>query len=760
MQGWFVSTLFLIKTESHKAVSVFSMVDIKNLISVKNSKEKKDVYWALLIEPGWVQAGVWTIIGSSAQAVSLSPPNSWKLEEEFISAADASLSASAQNLPEDHEEPSKTVFGVISSWVTGGEIKAEYLQMIKQACSKLSLEPVGFVVLSEAVSHYVKQKEGSPLSAVVLGVSEDSLELSIYRLGNLVGATKVARSVSLVDDVAEGLSRFLGSDPIPSRFILYGGKDSELEETRQSLVKGNWEDFEALKFLHPPKIEILDYEEKIRAVILAGASEIADISSVSSEEKRETVEEEAINLTDEDGDLSAEDLGFVLDKDIKSEEEKETSHEIVADEEISESPDISTNEARDEIKKRKFSFKVPLMKVKEKVSGILGFFSKKTSTGEKTGRKAFLIGFSVFISFLIAGFLFWWYYPKATVTVYLSAQSLEEKIEVLVDPDIEDPDYDLSILPGKILTETVSGDRTKSTTGTKTVGENASGEVIFYRVGPELTLAAQTTINGPDNLNFSLNETVTVASGSAGSPGTTKARVTAQSIGAQYNLAANTSFSVSNYSINDIEAKNEESFSGGSSREISAVSLQDQELLEENLTEELEETAENLIMDKLSENLLFVERSLETTSLSRNFSNKVGDEASTLKLSLELKVSAIAVDRDALISVAGGALKDRVPSGFVLREEQIDISFISQAKEGENYKLQILVKANLFPAVDPLEIAEKIKGRYPHVAHQYLGEEFPAFSRADIDFKPKLPGRLGTLPRVGRNIEIIIAAED
>jgi len=742
------------------------MVDIKNLISSKDSKEKKDIYWALLIEPGWVQAGVWTIIGSSAQAVSLSPPNSWKLEEEFMSAADASLSASAQNLPEDYEEPSKTVFGVVSSWVTGGEIKAEYLQMIKQACSKLSLEPVGFVVLSEAVSHYVKQKEGSPLSAVVLGVSEDSLELSIYRLGNIVGATKVARSVSLVDDVAEGLSRFLGSDPIPSRFILYGGKDSELEETRQSLVKGNWEDLEALKFLHPPKIEILDYEEKIRAVILAGASEIADISSVLSEEKRETVEGETTNLTDEDGDLSAVDLGFVLDKDIKTEEEKETRHEIVTDEEVSESPDISANETRDEVKEkkesfmRKFSFKLPLMKVKEKVSGIFGFFSKKTSTGEKTGRKAFLIGFSIFITLLIVGFLLWWYYPKALVTVYLSAQSLEEKIEVLVDPNAEDPDYDLSILPGKIFTETVSGDRTKSTTGTKTVGENASGEVIFYRVGPELTLAAQTTINGPDNLSFSLNETVTVASGSAGSPGTTKARVTAQSIGAQYNLAANTSFSVSNYSINDIEAKNEESFSGGSSREISAVSLQDQESLEEKLTEELEETAKKLIMDKLSQNLLFVEKSLETTSLSRNFSNKVGDEASTLKLSLELKVSAIAVDGDALISVAGEALKDRVPSGFVLREEQIDVSFISQAKEGENYKLQILVKANLLPAVDTLDIAESIKGKYPHVAYQYLDEEFPAFSRADIEFKPKLPGRLGTLPRVGKNIEVIIAAEN
>src|SRR4030067_5794 len=155
-------------------------MDLKGFLPGKEKEKKKELYWALIIESDWVQAGIWTINENKAQIISFSQPTSWALEGELIQAVDTVLSTAIQNFPENETEPSKTVFGVVASWVSEGQIKKEYLDKLKQICSKLSLEPVGFVVLPEAISNLVKVEEGAPLSSVVLGLSKEKIEISIF----------------------------------------------------------------------------------------------------------------------------------------------------------------------------------------------------------------------------------------------------------------------------------------------------------------------------------------------------------------------------------------------------------------------------------------------------------------------------------------------------------------------------------------------------------------------------------------------------
>ena len=85
----------------------------------------------------------------------------------------------------------------------------------------------------------------------------ENLEISVFNLGNLIGTTDVARSVSIIDDVTEGLSRFEGASPLPSRMIVFDGKGGELEEAKEELMKANWEGNGKMKFLHTPKAEVL-----------------------------------------------------------------------------------------------------------------------------------------------------------------------------------------------------------------------------------------------------------------------------------------------------------------------------------------------------------------------------------------------------------------------------------------------------------------------------------------------------------------------
>ena len=148
----------------------------------------------------------------------------------------------------------------------------------------MELKPSGFVTLPEAVSFYIKSTEGSPLTAVTISPGKEVTEVSVFRLGNLLGTTQVTRSVSIFDDVVEGLARFKMQDPVPSRFILFNGKEGELEDTKQALLTGSWESAATLKILHTPKIEIFSSEKKVEAVSLGGASEIGHVSKINKME--------------------------------------------------------------------------------------------------------------------------------------------------------------------------------------------------------------------------------------------------------------------------------------------------------------------------------------------------------------------------------------------------------------------------------------------------------------------------------------------
>ena len=74
-----------------------------------------------------------------------------------------------------------------------------------------------------------------------------------------MGVTNVARSISVEDDIHEGLSRLSQQfQNFPSRLILYNQKEQELEEIKNSLNNVDWEKVGEGKFIHTPRVEIFD----------------------------------------------------------------------------------------------------------------------------------------------------------------------------------------------------------------------------------------------------------------------------------------------------------------------------------------------------------------------------------------------------------------------------------------------------------------------------------------------------------------------
>jgi len=739
-------------------------MDLK--VRLKSKKEKVKNYWSLVIEPGWVQAGIWNIREEKVNFVCYSPSMAWESEEELISSSDTALSSCIQKLPEEDEDPSDVVFGLPGFWIGDGNIKDEYLVKIKKICSDLSLKPAGFVILSEAIAHYVKINEGSPLTAVVIGVYKENIEVVVFRLGKMVGSTLVARSVSISDDVVEALSRLSTSENFPSRFILFDSKEGDLEEIRQSLTNTEWDGFENLKLLHTPKVESVSPEKKVIATSLAGGLELANVDKMEVpedvvEDKSKELEEKPVELTGAE-DIGAEDVGFVLGEDVtkisgdveKKVDEEEIQEKLPMQKEQSIKPKVAFMA---KIKKAINMIFLPLFaKLKRNPSGekILASEIKKSGFWNK---KLIIIPASVIFLLFVGGFFYWWYAPKAVIRIFVSPRKLEETVAIKVKEDAVGVDLASNVIPGKLESEDVKGEKTTSTTGTKTVGERAKGDVTIYRSGSELKLDAGTVLSTSGGLEFTLDDDVTVASGSASSPGTTKVKVSANKIGAEYNLAADESFIVGNYPLSDLEAKNESSFSGGSSKEISVVSEDDQKKLEDELTQELIEKGTGKIKSNLSPDKYVVDEPVETEILDRTYDKKLGDEATNLKLSLSLKVSVLVIDKEDLIDLARNILQNKVAGDYALRDDQIKVKFNFLENDGKDHKLDAKFIANLLPKVDVDKIRKEISGKYPEIAKSYLSN-IEGFEKIEVVSKSSLPGRLGTLPRVPKNILIEVEA--
>lgn len=729
-------------------------MNLKDFLASRDSPP--ELYWSLVIEKDWVQAGIWYIGAEAAEILDISPPAAWEEEDELVGACDAALSSAVAKLPENYKEPDKTVFGVSSSWVTGGEIGDEYLAKIKKVCTDLSLTPVGFVVLPEAIAHLYKSEEGSPMSAIIVGLGAESLEISVFKLGNLVGTTNVARSVSLIEDVIEGLSRFEGASPLPSRIIVYDGKGGELEEAKEELMKATWEGENGeskVKFLHTPNAEILSSDRKVLATSLAGAAEIGNVSVVSSKNADEDLPpaEEIENVSTPLPETSAEELGFVVGEDVTKNQTQSIN------------PQIVPTEASIPVNSTPLSVSQP-QKFSTGVKSLFHNFSSKIKisgpkiSGQKS-KKTLYISLVFVVVILIGGGCAWWFLPKATVTIYVTPKTYQEQVSLSFSTTGQF-DENSAIIPGTQISSTASGDKTESTTGTELVGDKATGSVqIANGNGTSIDLAAGTILTSSAGLKFLTGNEASVSGQLIpGSPGTATISVTAGGIGAQYNLAKGEVFKVGVYDKSQVAATSQADFSGGSSQQITAVSADDQNNLEKDLKTELAGQVSDDLAGKVSSDQIFVNDLSNLSVSSATFDHKVGDTADTLKLSLSVSGTGIAADRAKLLQYATDSLKNKIPSGYALRSSQIAFKFTYVGTQNGNLEYNADISADFLPQLNTVSLVNQIAGKSTTVVENYLST-IEGYSRALVALDPPLPGPLKALPHMGKNITIDVVPE-
>lgn len=691
---------------------------------LSSDKAEPPKFLALEITSEIVQAAVWHVVEGKTELVTTGSPVEWDGKttspSELLSAIDATVSGATEGLS---PEPTEVVLGVSPEWTKDGSIDPDKRQLLRDIFAELELKALGFVVILDSVIHHLKLTEGMPPTAIFIQVLKGSLNISLVNLGKVATSTTCKRSESITTDVESALATLAGDTPLPARILVFNSMH-DLDQFIEELTAHNWSTKH--NFLHIPTTSALPRDIAIRAIAAAGGAEIVKALGFAPQKEAVVPEPEPVLPL-----ASAADLGFSSDPPLPQ--------------------DPALPPPRPRPKFSLPSFTLPSLPHPHLPSLHFSFGRAKA---------LWLIPILV-LAALAAAVALYWFVPHASVQITVTPKPINESLSFVLDPTPSDASA-ANVVPGTTVEHNNQQEATIETTGKKTIGDQAHGEVTIYnRTSLPKTFTKGTSLTG-GGLKFTLTDAVTVASRSAGSdyvdvPGKATVSVTATTIGTEGNLQANTEFTIASYSKDTYVGKNTTAFTGGSSSTIRVVQQADKDSLLASLQSSLLTTAKSELEQGLdpSEGLYLASGSATFTTTST--SAEVGDEADQLTITLELDAQAVKYRLSDVETLVSKAITSSIPSGFVRSSSpptvQIDSGVVQ--KDG-SIEVQAEVAVQLVPELDTTTIKNLIRGKSLSELPS-LFANIPGYLSFSSHVTPAwLPPRWSHLPRNLHNIIVTI----
>src|SRR3989344_5036966 len=690
--------------------------------------------------------------------------------DEFLKVLDSAISGAESALPEN-VQTHKTIFGIKDEWAQNNQIKKEYLVKLKKACEELELTPIGFLVISQAISHLLQKEEGAPVSAILAEVNKKSVTVTLIRAGRIIETKTSEIHESIPFTVDTLLKHFHTSEILPSRIIVFNGK----EDLTQEFIGHSFS--KSIPFLHLPQISDLPDGFDARAVLFGAATQMGfevleeDISHIQD---KENVEEQTLENTNQEThqtqkgheEFASETFGFVKDKDVARIQKKENE---LLDSESTQDEVVRENFTQDSEVKEDFSTeKIPQNKILPKIIFLLlsaiKIFTKinmkkplSIFSHLRKGKMIFLVPIILFVAAIIVSYFL---LINATVTITLDPKIAELRQNVTFS--ISGSESEKNIIKGEFVAITEDGEVSTQTTGKKDVGTKAKGTVtVFNSLSESKTLQEGTIIKSPNGLEFSLDKSLTikgVASPSADetiSPEKATINITATDLRKEYNLPSGTKFNVSSFNISDLVAKNDNPFSGGTKKEITVVSEIDIDKLEADLPKQLEEKARENLSKKLDKDKILLPVFASSSITKKTTDANIGDEKGKITLTGSVEYKGVSYAKDDLITFSKPLLEKDLSSDQRIDFNNIKTS-VKDVKQNKDETIQaaIAIKALILPKLDNKKLQKEIKGMSFTKAEDIL-YKLPQIANVDIVLSPNLPLLPKNLPMLERNIKFV-----
>jgi hypothetical protein len=690
--------------------------------------------------------------------------------DELIEQIDNTISRTEETLPAD-VQVHNTIFSVKDSWVLEKKIRKDILVKLKQICEHLSLTPLGFIVLSEAISHHLHSEEGVPISALLTEVGKKVVTVSLFRGGKLIETKQQPINDTPMQSADTILKSFINAEVLPSRVILLNTGEVNDKKANdvllQQFISYQWS--KGLPFLHIPQISILPHWFDALAIVAGAASQLGfsltDLSQevepivdkihdnvIAKENTKETIERK----DDIDSDNSTENIpkdteaannfGFILDQDISALQIlphiKDEETDLFNHQKLSSKPD----EKKVTGKHNTSSFVILFGRIKNMTSAFL-----------QTKKYLFIIPVAVII--FIGLILLYIFKEQATVTIFVTPKAISETQKVIFTVN-QANDFSQNIIAAKETSITLDGSVTTEATGKKEIGDKAKGSIIIYNSGTKSSKLAQGTVLTSDKgLDYTIDTEINVASASGDiftgiKSGTTQAAVTAKQIGTDYNLPSGTKFSIED--SNEIAAKNDTAFSGGSKKSVTVVTKADKIKLEDALLKSLEQKAREQLQKKVGNDQVLLS-DFKSNELSKETLDKnIDDQAKTVTLTGTVIFSAFSYGKQDITKYTSFVLLSHYTKEKV-SQSKINVKLSGQKLIDDGKISAVLqINAGLLPIIDANTIAYSITGKNFAEVKKYGKSISKQVTDVEINLTPNIPFLPRNLPRIAKNITVAV----
>jgi len=675
--------------------------------------------------------------------------------DEFLEVLDKAISQAESSLPENIQTQ-KTIFGVKESWTDKDQIKKEYLAKLKKASEELGLTPIGFLVISQAISHLLQKEEGAPISAILAEVNRKTVTITLIRAGKIIETKSSEIHESIPFTVDTVLKHFNIPEILPSRIIIFNGK----EDLTQEFISHTWS--KSLPFLHLPQITNLPSGFDANSVLVGAAVQMGfEVLAEEMPQKSRLNEKHIENpdeISSENKTAGSDAFGFLRNIDVAKMpgEFQEKEGDIP---QIPQAQEVSPT-TTPYIKKAASILiaitNATLMLVgKINIKKILLFFSKIPK-----GKITILVPLILFvITALIASYFV---FLKGTIEITVGPKIIERNKNILFSAT-DKTDSSKNIIKGEFVFVSEDGSVSIAATGKKDVGVNAKGSITIYN-GSDIsrTLAQGTILRASNGLEFTLDSPINikaVASHSANEnppPEKTTANVTANQLGKESNFPSGTKFSVSSFSASDLIAINGDPFSGGTKKEVTVVSKNDSAKLEEDLPKQLENKAKETLKNRIGQNKILLPNFISKSLSKKSLNARIGDEVNQITLTGTVEYQGLSYDKNDLIVFSKSLLEKNVPKTQEINYNNIKTSVLDiKSKNDEEVEANINIKALLVPKISESKLTKDLQGKSFKNAEDAL-YKLPQVANVTIKLSPNLPFLPKTLPSRGSNIKILI----
>ena len=682
-------------------------------------------YWLISITTQAVTVGLIKRDNPDA-LLALGPETEWLSDnpDSFLHSVDISLSAAAEKaLLEPEQEPEFSAFILPPSWIgNDGKIFPQYLKLLENLCHSLELKPLGFISNDEAFIESVNKNDSFPPSFILVHLGKKEFSLSLVYLGEV----KKRLSQALINEFSPGdlenaLLTIQLDSALPPRILIFGDLGSSIIDDLKNYSWVGKKNIET--FLHLPDVTAYQPEELFSLYCQTVSSQIGN-NPVESK----------IEIP-----LTAEPV-----------EEKNLIETVVPEVVEAETVFLETEVAPEDLG---FSQTIePEVKLKPKLS-LPAFSFPKLKLPQLNFNLWFLLPLALTpLLILIPYFLI-----KAEITINFNPIEINKVFDLSLDSAATS--VSSSLLPADKKTIDLNFSESLPTTGQKETGDKAKGEItIFNKADKIQNISKGTILTDNSNKKYELLTSVQVpassfnlASGTI-TMGQTKANAIASDIGSEFNLNKDT---ILNFKDDlNLLAKVNDSFTGGSRRQIRVVSADDKN----NLSKTVEASLGTQISQKITADSTYRDLLKETLFIDKKqlvFSREVGEEAETLEVNASLTISLLQINsqqKDTIIKTLLASDQNFLQS--VASPSDFTFSFAATKTTSQKSTGKLTLTGKTLPKVDADKLRSLLAGKDFTKAMKIIESQPRAYDRK-IKIIPSIFSFLKRLPPSADKITII-----